>query len=183
MGSCSSVPIRLAQLRHRLETYVFPQLGRYPIKTIVAADLLRVLRRIEANGTHETAHRVRSVCSRVFRYAVVCQKADRDPALPRRLLAPCGRARYPSGAVHCHRVRSRSSGAGSPRRPSKSHTADLPLSLCCGLYRHGQYGRRREFSLRAAAIRQPNANFCSWPVAAVGVGRLRVSRIAEAAVP
>lgn len=80
LGKLQLSPDTVAQLRHRLETYVFLHLGRYPIKTIVAADLLRVLRRIEANGTHETAHRVRSVCSRVFRYAVVCEKADRDPA-------------------------------------------------------------------------------------------------------
>ena len=54
LGKLQLSPDTVGQLRHRLETYVFLHPGRYPIKTIVAADLLRVLRRIEANGTYET---------------------------------------------------------------------------------------------------------------------------------
>jgi integrase len=66
------------QLRHRLETYAFPYLGRYPIRTISASDLLAVLRRIEGRGRHETAHRVRSLAGRVFRYAVATGRAEHD---------------------------------------------------------------------------------------------------------
>jgi hypothetical protein len=40
------------------------------VKAITAADLLHVLRRIEARGTHETAHRTRAVVGRIFRYAI-----------------------------------------------------------------------------------------------------------------
>jgi integrase len=69
-----------SQLRHRLTKYVFPYLGRWPIVDVSAPELLKVLRRIEANGNHETAHRCRSLCSRIFRYAIATGRAERDPA-------------------------------------------------------------------------------------------------------
>jgi integrase len=58
---------------------VFPYIGKHPIEALKAADVLKVLRRIESRGTHETAHRVRSLCGRVFRYAVATGRAERDP--------------------------------------------------------------------------------------------------------
>lgn len=67
------------QLRHRLETYAFPLLGRRPIATLTAVDVLAALRRIESRGKHETAHRVRALVGRVFRYAVASGRAERDP--------------------------------------------------------------------------------------------------------
>lgn len=39
-----------------------------------------MLRRIEANGTIETAHRVRQHCSQVYRYAISTGRAERDPS-------------------------------------------------------------------------------------------------------
>ncbi len=63
----------------RLEADVFPTLGSRPIDQIGAPDVLRVLRRIEARGALEMAHRVRTLCGEVFRYAVVTGRADRDP--------------------------------------------------------------------------------------------------------
>jgi integrase len=80
LGKLSLKATTVEQLRHRLETYSFSQIGRYPIATITAADLLAMLRRIEARGTHETAHRVRSLVGRVFRYAVASGRAERDPS-------------------------------------------------------------------------------------------------------
>lgn len=70
----------VGQLRRRLETYVFPYHGNAPIKSITAPELHQTLRRIVARRKHETAHRVRSVCSRVFRFAVATGRAERDPA-------------------------------------------------------------------------------------------------------
>ena len=64
----------------RLELYVFPWLGDRPIKSITAPDLLTVLRRIEAKGTLETAHRTQQNCGQVFRYAVATGRAERDPS-------------------------------------------------------------------------------------------------------
>ncbi|MFZ2630357.1 MAG: integrase arm-type DNA-binding domain-containing protein [Desulfosalsimonadaceae bacterium] len=64
----------------RLELYVFPWLGDRPIKSITAPELLTALRRIEAKGTLETAHRTQQNCGQVFRYAVATGRAERDPS-------------------------------------------------------------------------------------------------------
>lgn len=73
-------PDTIEQLRRRLELYVFPHIKREPIEAIKASDMLRVLRKIEDRGLHETAHRVNSLCSRIFRYAVASPgPVDRDP--------------------------------------------------------------------------------------------------------
>jgi len=70
----------VARMTKRFETFTFPALGPRPIRRITAPELLSVLRRIEARGTHETAHRVRAACSRVFRYAIATGRAERDIA-------------------------------------------------------------------------------------------------------
>ena len=54
----------------RLERDVFPWIGNRPIGDIHAPEILTVLRRIEARGAGETAHRALSNCGQVFRYAV-----------------------------------------------------------------------------------------------------------------
>ena len=73
----------------RFETFAFPHLGKRPIASITAPDLLPVLKRIEGRGKNETAHRIRSESSAVFRYAIVTGRAERDPAADLRgALAP-----------------------------------------------------------------------------------------------
>jgi integrase len=64
----------------RLKRDVFPYLGIWPIKGIKAPELLAVLRRIESRGALETAHRARSICGQIFRYAVATGRCERDPA-------------------------------------------------------------------------------------------------------
>jgi integrase len=64
----------------RLENDIFPWLGNRPIAEIKAPELLTCLRRIEHRGALETAHRALQNCSRVFRYAVVTGRAERDPS-------------------------------------------------------------------------------------------------------
>jgi integrase len=64
----------------RLELNVFPWIGARPIADINAPELLAVLRRVESRGAQETAHRIKSICGRVFRYAVATGRAKRDPA-------------------------------------------------------------------------------------------------------
>ncbi len=61
-----------------LEDFLFPYLGRHPIAKITVPDLLAALKRIEARGFRETAHRARSTASNVFRYAVATGRAERD---------------------------------------------------------------------------------------------------------
>ena len=62
-----------------LEKDVFPFIGKLPVSTIRAKDVLdRVARRMEARGIHESAHRIVQICSQVFRYAVAVGLVDRD---------------------------------------------------------------------------------------------------------
>jgi integrase len=71
-------PITVQTARSRIETQLYPAFGSTPIANIEAPDLLAVLQRIEAGGTHETAHRLRSLFSRVARHAIAIGKAKRD---------------------------------------------------------------------------------------------------------
>lgn len=64
----------------RLEKDVFPWLGGRPIAEINAPEVLTVLRRIEARGALDTAHRAHQNCGQVFRYAVATGRAERDPS-------------------------------------------------------------------------------------------------------
>jgi integrase len=64
----------------RLDRDIFPWIGGKPIADITAQQLLEVIRRIEQRGALETAHRALGNCSRVFRYAVVTGRAERDPS-------------------------------------------------------------------------------------------------------
>lgn len=64
----------------RLEGKVFPYIGRRPVSEIQPPELLAILRRCEAAGIVETAHRVRDTCSEVFRFAVAEGLATSDPA-------------------------------------------------------------------------------------------------------
>ena len=64
----------------RLERDLFPWLGHRPIAEITAPELLLALRRIEARGVLETAHRALQNCGQVFRYAVQTGRAQRDPS-------------------------------------------------------------------------------------------------------
>ena len=62
-----------------LEKDVFPFIGNLPISTIGPRDVLeRVVRKLEARGAIDTAHRVKQLCGQVFRFAVVSGLAERD---------------------------------------------------------------------------------------------------------
>lgn len=62
-----------------LEKDVFPFIGNLPISTIGPRDVLeRVVRKLEARGAIDTAHRVKQLCGQVFRFAVVSGLTERD---------------------------------------------------------------------------------------------------------
>jgi integrase len=63
----------------RLETDMFPWLGRRQINDIRPPELLECFRRIEARGAIETAHRIKQACGQVFRYAIATGRRDTDP--------------------------------------------------------------------------------------------------------
>ncbi|MBF0631088.1 MAG: integrase arm-type DNA-binding domain-containing protein [Magnetococcales bacterium] len=64
----------------RLERDVFPWLGDRPVHTITAQELLACIRRIEARGTIDTAHRALQNAGQIFRYAIATGRAERNPA-------------------------------------------------------------------------------------------------------
>lgn len=66
--------------RIRLEQDAFPWLGRRPIDEIEAPELLTCLRRVEARGAIETAHRIKDACGQVFRYGIAIGQCTRNPA-------------------------------------------------------------------------------------------------------
>ena len=59
-----------------------PALGSRPVSEISPHELLSVLKASERAGHRETARRLRSFASRVFRYAVATARATVDPAQP-----------------------------------------------------------------------------------------------------
>ena len=72
-------PGHAKRVLRRLEMDIFPWLGQDPISEVAAPEILATLRRVEARGAPETAHRELQVCGQVFRYAVATGKARRDP--------------------------------------------------------------------------------------------------------
>ncbi|MCD2316388.1 integrase arm-type DNA-binding domain-containing protein [Sphingomonas sp. IC-11] len=55
-------------------------LGKQSVDSITPAILLAALKLVEDKGHHETARRMRSLASRVFRYAVATARGTGDPA-------------------------------------------------------------------------------------------------------
>lgn len=69
-----------AKTLRRFEVHVFPWLGAKPIEAIEPPELLRAVRRIEAAGSIETAHRALRSCGQVFRYGIATGRRDGDPS-------------------------------------------------------------------------------------------------------
>ena len=78
--SVKVTPEHAARTMLRLEQNVFPWLGQCPIESIEAPALLACLRRVEARGAIETAHRVKDACGQVFRYGIATGQCARNPA-------------------------------------------------------------------------------------------------------
>lgn len=66
--------------RIRFEQDVFPWLGTCQLADIDAPTLLACLRKVEARGAIETAHRVKDACGQVFRYGIAIGVCGRNPA-------------------------------------------------------------------------------------------------------
>jgi integrase len=65
----------------RLETDVFPVIGRKPVAEVVAPDLVLMMNKIAARGALDIAKRASQVCNQVFRYAIAHGLATRNPAV------------------------------------------------------------------------------------------------------
>ena len=71
--------VTLGKIRWLL-SMAYPMIGTLPVSKITPQEVLAVLRKIEASGRYESARRMRSVLSRVFRFAIATARADRDAA-------------------------------------------------------------------------------------------------------
>lgn len=78
----------------RLEKNVFPWVGKNAIAEIEPPQLLSILRRIEARGAIDTAHRIHQYCGKIFRYAIAIGKCERDPSADLRGAIPPARVKH-----------------------------------------------------------------------------------------
>ena len=60
--------------------FINASIGKRPIASISAQELLVMLRKMEGKERYETAKRLRSTCSQIFRYAIATARAERDVA-------------------------------------------------------------------------------------------------------
>ncbi|AYJ87452.1 DUF4102 domain-containing protein [Sphingomonas paeninsulae] len=82
-------PATMKKLRWLLD-FINQSLGKRPVTSITAHELLIMLRKMESKGRYETAKTLRSTCSQIFRYAIATARAERDVAADLRgaLIAP-----------------------------------------------------------------------------------------------
>lgn len=82
LGKCERegrAEVTLDKVRWLL-SMAYPLIGSQPIDGITPHEALAVLRKVEGNGRYESARRMRSVLSRVFRYGIATARCDRDVA-------------------------------------------------------------------------------------------------------
>lgn len=81
----------------RLEADVFPAIGKRPISSITAQQLLAMAKGIEARGALDIAKRAFQTCGQILRYAVAHGVIERNPAAdvkPSDALKPRKKANY-----------------------------------------------------------------------------------------
>lgn len=66
--------------RNRFDNHLRPVLGMLPIADVTPAMVLAALQKPEASGKLETANRLRSMCGRIFRYAILTGRPATDPS-------------------------------------------------------------------------------------------------------
>jgi integrase len=66
-------------LKDVLERFVFPVIGKMPVRSLKPPDFLDVLRKMEAQGHLYTAKRANIACSLAMRFAVATGQAEIDP--------------------------------------------------------------------------------------------------------
>jgi integrase len=73
-------PRTITKARGHLRMWVNPHIGKRPIGDIQAPELLAALRKVEATGKIETAHKVKELCGRVFLYGVATGRCAHNVA-------------------------------------------------------------------------------------------------------
>jgi integrase len=67
-----------SKILRRLECNLFPYFKGIGIASVTTPQLLAVLRRVEARGALDTAHRLHQNCGQIWRYAVSTGRAEHD---------------------------------------------------------------------------------------------------------
>jgi integrase len=90
-------PATIKRKRILLEVHIYSIIGDLPIRDITSVLILeKVLRPIQFRGHLDTAHRVKMICSQIFRFAIGSQQADRDPTQDLRGAMPALKVRHRS---------------------------------------------------------------------------------------
>lgn len=63
-----------------LEKDLYPSIGHRPITKITVPEILGALRKIEARGSVDIAHRAKQLSGQIFRYAIASGRAETDPS-------------------------------------------------------------------------------------------------------
>ncbi|CAJ0711967.1 tyrosine-type recombinase/integrase [Ralstonia mannitolilytica] len=87
-----------AQTLRRLETDVFPELGRRPVDELTASAFRDMAQKIESRGALDIARRALQTCGQIMRYAVANDLAERNPVAdvrPADVLKPRKKRNYP----------------------------------------------------------------------------------------
>ena len=64
----------------RLKADIFPEIGHLPIAQIRPLDILSAIKKVEDRAAHEVARRLLQTCNQIYRYAIVHEQAERNPA-------------------------------------------------------------------------------------------------------
>ena len=68
------------QVMQRMEADIFPKIGKLPIATIKSSQLFQMANAIQDRNAIEMAHRATSICSQVFQFALITDRAEQNPA-------------------------------------------------------------------------------------------------------
>lgn len=68
-------PKHQGTVMYRLETYIFPAIGKIHIAKLEPQDVLDIVKSIENKGNFETSRRVLQIINQVFQYAVITGRA------------------------------------------------------------------------------------------------------------
>jgi len=65
-------------VRYRLDKYVFPEIGTYPLQAIKPVIMLACLKKIDKTAP-EMSRRMKRICSHIFKYAIATGRTETDP--------------------------------------------------------------------------------------------------------
>jgi integrase len=66
--------------RRQLRRWILPEIGATAIPSVTTRDLILALKKVEAKGKHDTTHRARETCARIFNYARQLGLTTTNPA-------------------------------------------------------------------------------------------------------